>query len=156
MLGRDAAVRARRELGGVSSSPAFILCKLVVLAERFEKLPAMLATLSFLITEDAEARTMCSLLDRTVMPGKGKTSRVQTSESIASSLARSPRDGASTGIRSLVASKDCDRLIEAAVVNVELSLTTLVFLRMTWHKGDFGPTVVARCIDILLATVPDD
>jgi len=35
-----------------------------------------------------------------------------------------------------------------------VSFITLVFLRMTWHKGDFGPTVVARCIDIRLAMVP--
>jgi hypothetical protein len=34
------------------------------------------------------------------------------------------------------------------------SFRTLVFLRMTWHSGDFGPTVVALCIDILRATVP--
>jgi hypothetical protein len=34
------------------------------------------------------------------------------------------------------------------------SHTTLVFLRITWHRGVLGPTVVARCTDILLAMVP--
>lgn len=34
------------------------------------------------------------------------------------------------------------------------SRTTLVFLSMTWQRGVLGPTVVARCTDILLAIVP--
>jgi hypothetical protein len=52
---------------------------------------AMLVTLSFRITVLAEDRTICSLLDRLVMPGKGSRSRLQTSARSASSLARSPR-----------------------------------------------------------------
>jgi len=31
---------------------------------------------------------------------------------------------------------------------------TEVFLRITWQRGVLGPTVVARCTDILLAMVP--
>jgi hypothetical protein len=34
------------------------------------------------------------------------------------------------------------------------SPTVDVFLRMTWQRGVVGPTVVARCTDILLAMVP--
>ena len=83
------------------------------------------------------------------MPGNGSTSLLQTSLSSASSLARSPRGGASTGSREVVSS-DCERLIDvvAAVDGddelLDESFSTHVFLRITWQRGDFGPTVVAR------------
>jgi len=137
----------------LSSSPTALLT-LARLADRLVKELVMLATLSLRIIEDADVRTMCSLRARLVMPGNGSMSRLQTSESSASSRARSPLEGASTGIRVFVVSSDWDRLIGKAVGPVAASFRTLVFLSMTWHRGDFGPTVVARCIDILLAMVP--
>lgn len=113
----------------------------------------MLVTLSLRIMECAELRMRCSFRARAVIPGKGKISRVHTSESRASSLALSPREGASTGSRPLVASRDCVRLM-VALDEDNASLSTLVFLTMTWHSGVFGPTVVALWIDILRAIVP--
>lgn len=105
----------------------------------------MLATLSFLITVEAEARTRCSLRARVVMPGKGRTSRLQTSTSSVSNRARSLRAGASTDIRACVARTDWERLtVNAAEALLAVSRTTLVFFSTTWHSGDFGPTVVAR------------
>lgn len=80
--------------------------RLVKLAERLVKLLVMLTTLSFRIMDDAEALTSCSLRDRAVIPGKGRMSRVQTSDSRASSRARSSRDGARTGSRVLVVRRD--------------------------------------------------
>lgn len=104
----------------------------------------ILATLSFLITEDAEARTRCSLRDLVVMPGNGRMSRLHTSVRSASSRARSPRDGARIGKRELVVNSDCDRLMVNAVEELfAASRTTLVFFRTTWKSGDLGPTVVA-------------
>ena len=44
--------------------------------------------------------------------------------------------------------------MEELVPDAGASLITLVFLRITWHNGDLGPTVVALCIDIFLAMVP--
>lgn len=114
----------------------------------------MLTALSLRITEDADARTSCSLLDRVGIPGKGNTSLVQTSAKRASSRALSARDGISTGIRLLVVKRDCDLLIREPWLGVEVSFTALVFFKMTWHKGVLGPTVVARCIDILLPMAP--
>lgn len=90
----------------VLSSSAVALFVLARLADRLVKELAMLATLNLRIIDDAEALTMCSLLDRFVMPGNGRISRLQTSDKRASSRARSPRDGASTGIRVLVVSSD--------------------------------------------------
>jgi hypothetical protein len=111
----------------------FWVCRFAKLAERRLKLPVMLTALSLRIIDDADARTRCSLLDRAVIPGKGRTSRVQTSESRASSRARSARAGASTGTRLLVVSNDCDRLIGVLLLEiVGPSLAALVFLRMTW------------------------
>lgn len=105
----------------------------------------MLATLSFLITVDAEARTRCSLRARVVMPGKGRTSRLQTSASSASRRARWLRAGDSTEIRACVARRDCERLMVKAAEALQVgSRTMLVFFSTTWHRGDFGPTVVAR------------
>jgi hypothetical protein len=40
------------------------------------------------------------------------------------------------------------------VVDDTDSLKALVFLMMTWHIPDIGPTVMALWIDILRATVP--
>lgn len=75
-----------------------------MLADRFVKLLAILATLSFRIIELAEARTRCSLRALPAMPGNGIISRVQTSPRRFSSLIRSARGGASTGIRFVVSS----------------------------------------------------
>ena len=68
------------------------------------------------------------------------------------------------GMRLLVgvARRDMERLIELEVEKLweeegeegVASRTTEVFLIITWHKGVLGPTVVARCTDILLAMVP--
>jgi hypothetical protein len=140
------------ETADFSSKADFL--KLVALADRFPKVFAMLATLNFRIKDVAEALTICSLLDRAVIPGNGRTSRVQTSDNIASNLARSPRDGAKTGILLLVVKNDCDRLIRLPDVEPFPSFMPLVFLIITWHNGDLGPIVVARCMEILLAKVP--
>jgi hypothetical protein len=106
-------------------------CRLAKLAVRLVKLPGMLTALSLRIIDDAEARTRCSLRDRAVIPGKGRMSRVQTSDKSASSRALSARAGASTGIRLLVVSRDCDLLIEAWL-EVGTSFSALVFFKMTW------------------------
>jgi hypothetical protein len=63
---------------------------------------------------------------------------------------RSERAGTRTGIR-LVVRSDCDLLMEAGAAG---SLEAFVFLIMTWQSPDIGLTVVALCIDILLAMVP--
>lgn len=112
----------------------------------------MLATLSFRIMEVADARTRCSLRLRPVMPGNGRMSRVHTSVSRASSLILSARGGANTVIR-FVVRRDCDLFIETVDA---LSLNAFVFLIITWQRLVWGPTVVARWIEILLAMVPND
>jgi hypothetical protein len=117
--------------------------RLARLPERLVKLLAILATLSFLIIELAEALTRCSPLARPLIPGNGKISRLQMSETKLSSLALSTRDGASTGIR-LVDKSDCDLLIGIDDEACEFSFRALVFLMITWHSDDLGPTVVAR------------
>lgn len=128
---------------------------LATLFDLFAKELAMLATLNFRITVLAELRTRCSLRDLLFMLGNGSTSRLQMSDIKVSSRALSPRGGAITGMRGFaVVSNDCERLIDELEVPSEPSRITLVFLRITWHKGDFGPTVVARWIDIRRATVP--
>lgn len=92
----------------------------------------MLATLSLRIIDDADVRTKCSLLDRVVMPGNGSTSRLHTSDKSASSLARSLRVGARTGILDVVVSRDCDRLmLDDVGPELAASFTTHVFLRIT-------------------------
>jgi hypothetical protein len=101
-----------------------------MLPDRLVKLLAMLATLSFLIIELADARTRCSLRVRPFIPGKGRMSRLQTSESSPSSRIRSARDGARTGMR-FVVSRDCDRFIEALDVVWSIFLQAFVFLIMT-------------------------
>ena len=133
----------------------------VVAVEEWLRRPT---ALSLRIMFVAEALTRYSLLLRAVIPGKGRMSRVQTSESMASRRARSPRGGARMGMRLLVgvARRDMERLIELEVEELweeegeegVASRTTEVFLIITWHKGVLGPTVVARCTDILLAMVP--
>ena len=116
---------------------------------------AILATLSFLMTVDAEVRTKFSLRARVVMPGNGRISRLQTSARNTSSRARSLRAGASTGIRALVVSRDCERWMADDVDELfAASRTTLVFFNTTWHNGTFGPIVVARWMDIRRVTVP--
>ena len=82
------------------------MAELAVLGVRFVKVLAMLATLSFLIIDVADALTRCSLLDRAVIPGNGRMSRVHTSDRRASSRALSPRDGAMTGTRLFMVDKD--------------------------------------------------
>ena len=131
-------------------SSSVVLFRLAMLPDRLVKLLVMLATLSFRIIEWAEARTRCSLLAWPAIPGNGRISRVQTSARRLSSLTRSERAGARTGIR-LVVRSDCDLLMEAGATS---SLETFVFLMMTWQSPDIGSTVVALCIDILLAMVP--
>jgi hypothetical protein len=113
----------------------------------------MLATLSFLIIELAEALTRCSLLVRPVIPGKGRISRVQTSDIRFSRRTLSVREGASTGIRFVVRS-DWDLFMLIDDTEWEISRKELVFLIMTWHNDDFGPTVVALGIEIRRAIVP--
>ena len=92
--------------------------------------------------ELADARTRCSLRARPVMPGNGRTSRVQTSERIVSSRIRSAREGARTGMR-FVVRRDCDLLIAVVDAEVGMSLKAFVFLIITWQSPDIGPTVVA-------------
>ncbi|KAK5624678.1 hypothetical protein RRF57_000394 [Xylaria bambusicola] len=91
----------------------------------------MLAALSFRIIVDAELRTRCSFLNREVIPGYGKMLRLQTSANDASMWALSARDGARTGIREFVVSRDCERLIDDGKFMGVTSLTVLVFLSMT-------------------------
>ena len=123
-----------------SSSVAFR--KLAMLPDRFVKLLAMLATLSLRMIDVAEALVSISLRARLDIPGYGKTSLVQTSDSKASIRIRSARVGARIGIR-LDVSKDWDLLIEVDVIK-GASLEELVFLIMTWHSPDIEPIVVAR------------
>src|SRR3954454_16114960 len=61
------------------TSSSVVFWRLARLPDRFVKLLAILATLSFRIIELAEARTGCSLRLRPVIPGYGRISRVQTS-----------------------------------------------------------------------------
>jgi hypothetical protein len=88
---------------------------------------------------------ICSPRDRASIPGNGSTSVVQTSASSASSLARSARAGASTGMRLFVVRRDCDLLIASgdegsvaedddADVEEEVApyFAAEVFLSMTW------------------------
>jgi hypothetical protein len=124
-------VRSLVRLASSSAPPLSFCCKLARLAERLPKVLVMLTTLSFRITDDADARTSCSLLERAVIPGKGKMSLVQTSDKRASSRALSAREGASTGMRLFVVRSDCDLLIWEPWREVEASLTTLVFFSMT-------------------------
>lgn len=136
-----------------SSSSLPPLVMLARLAERLVNWLAMLVTLSFRIMECADVRIRCSFRARTVTPGNGRISRVHTSERSTSSLALSPRDGASTGTRPLGASRDWERLI--VVFNEDcVFFSRLVFLRITLHNGDFGLTVIALCMDIFRAIVP--
>lgn len=125
---------------------------LAMLDER-RKPPVMVTEPSLRITDDAEARTNCSLRERGAeSPGKGRTSRDQMSARRASSRARSARGGARTVTRVVGDGTDCDRLIGAGLGGgVSLSFVLLVFLRMTWQRGGFGPMVVARLIEMFLA-----
>lgn len=133
-----------------SSSLSTVVFVLATLTERLLKLLVILATLSLRIIECAEVRTKYSLRARLVIPGKGRISFVQTSARIFSSLIRSARAGARTGIR-FVVSRDCDLLM---AVYDDPSLQAFVFFMITWQRL-VGPTVVARCIDILRAIVPN-
>lgn len=127
---------------GLDSSSLPPLVILARLADRLVNWLAMLVTLNLRIIEFADVRIRCSFRALTVNPGNGRTSRVHTSDSSASSRALSPCDGVSTGARPLVASRDCERLIVALIEDCGL-FSRLVFLRMTLHRGDFGLTVVA-------------
>lgn len=113
------------------------------LGERLLNVLAMLVTLSLRIMECADERIRCSFRARAVMPGKGKISRVQTSDNSASNLALSALGGVSTGTRPLVARRDWERLI-VAFADDKMSFSRVVFRRIMLHKGDLGPTVVAR------------
>lgn len=124
----------------VASSTDLIL----MLPDLLAKELAMLATLSLRIMEEAEERTKCSPRALVVMPGNGNTSRLHTSVSKASRRARSLRGGARTGTR-CVASRDWERfMVRIVEPSLVASRAALVFFRITWHNGDFGPTVVAR------------
>lgn len=102
-----------------------------------------------------EARTKCSLRVLLAMLGNGKSSRLQMSDISPSSRARSARDGVRTGSLVFVVRSDWERFIARPEVEVPApSLTTLVFLRTTWHNGAFDATVVARWMDSRLAIVP--
>ena len=152
--GALAVVASSNLLAASVPSSLTIFFRLVTLGDLLVKVLAMLVTLNFRIIDDADERTACSLLARAVMPGKGKIPRVQTSATRASSRALSPGDGARTGSRPVVVSNDCERLIDAVVVLLVDSFSMVVFFNMTWDIGDLAPTVVARCMDILRATVP--
>ncbi len=121
--------RASRSMWDSASSLALGI--LGTLVERLPRELVMLATLSFRIIVVAELRTRCSLLDRVVMPGNGKTLRLHTSASKASRRARSPREGASTGVREFVVNSDCERLIGRLDVDVDVSFRLVVFFSMT-------------------------
>ena len=90
-----AAVAAPRVLLPNDSSERVWL-RLEKLGERREKLLAMLAMLSFRITELAEARNWFSTL-REPIPGNGRMSLVQTSSRAVSSRILSALRGASVG-----------------------------------------------------------
>ncbi|OAA45493.1 hypothetical protein NOR_03282 [Metarhizium rileyi] len=90
---------AGREL---SSSDILCLSPPALLAREL----AILATLSFLMTVEADVPTRRSLLDRLPIPEKGKTSRLQTSAKMTSKRARSLRGGARNAIRALAASNE--------------------------------------------------
>ena len=111
-----------------SSSAA--LRRLAMLPERFVKLLAILATLSFRMMELADALVRISLRTRPDIPGYGSISRVQTSARIASKRTRSVRAGARMGTR-LVVRSDCDLLMDADDIGCEASLAEFVFLIMT-------------------------
>lgn len=120
-----------------TEAQARVVVVLAMLTDRLVKELAMLATLSFLITEEALERTRCSLRERTVIPGKGRASRVHTSDKIASSLDRSPLEGERIVTRlSGGATSDCDLwrrvLADTVATATELSLSTVVFFRTTW------------------------
>lgn len=85
-------------------------CKLARLVDRLLKLLVMLP-LNLRIIDEADALTGWSLLGRAVIPGNGRTSRVQVSDRRASSRALSAREGAKTGIRLFVVKRDCDLLM---------------------------------------------
>lgn len=145
------------KLEPTAPSGLLVLDMLATLPDLLEKVLAMLATLSLRIMDDAPLRTRCSPRPRTVMPGKGKTSRVQTSESSPSSLARSDLDGVSRDTRFGGPSSDsdlCGPCFDDPDEGPAVSFSKLVFLSTTWQSDDLGPTVVARCIDILRAIVP--
>lgn len=106
---------------GKGGSPGFLMSQRLVVsivvfslgwffcveeADLFVKELAKLATLSFLMTVDAELRTRFSPRDFTVILGNGRTSLLHTSDRSASSRALSPLGGASTGILIVVANKE--------------------------------------------------
>ena len=142
--------------GLVSNSFSTALFNPPTAGDLFAKVLVMLPTLSFLIIELADTLTRLSLLDRLLIPGKGRESRVQTSQRSASSRTLSARAGAREGMRLFTVHSDWDRLM-AALFRTDESATSfmaLVFFRITWHNGDLSPTVVARCMEIRRAIVP--
>lgn len=103
----------RLVVSGSIFSSGWFLC--VKEADLFVKELAKLATLSFLITVDAELRIKFSPRDFTVILGNGRTSLLHTSDKSASSRALSPLGGARTGIRVAVVNKECERLTAMVV-----------------------------------------
>ncbi|KAG5944182.1 hypothetical protein E4U53_006922 [Claviceps sorghi] len=77
---------------------------------------AILITLSFRMTVEADVRTNFSLRIRVETPGKGKISRLQTSASSVSNRARSILGGDRTDTRDFVDNSDCERLMLSEVV----------------------------------------
>lgn len=127
------ALETRVSLGSWCCSPdgRLTVDKVATLPDRLLlKLLVMLATLSFLIIEDAEERTRCSPLLRPVIAGYGRMCLVQTSASSLSSRILSLREGARTGMR-FVVSSDWDLLIAVCEDEVEASFNALVFLMIT-------------------------
>lgn len=127
-----------------SSDDNLCLKPSVLLASEF----AILITLSFLITVEADVRTNFSLRIRVETPERGKISRLHTSPSSVSSRARSILGGDRTDTRVLVDNSECDRLIFGEVVLLPLLVVrSLVFFSMTWYNGGMGQLVVALRVD---------
>lgn len=124
----------------MSSKDNLCLKPSVLLAREF----AILVTLSFLITVEADALTDLSLERRVEIPGKGRISRLQTSVSSASNRARSILQGDRNDSRVLVDKSECERLMFSAVASPTLlCMTSLVFFNITWYKAGLGQLVVA-------------
>lgn len=128
--------------------------RLAQLADRFLKLPVLLALLSFRIIELADVRIKCSprLL---LIPGYGKRSLVHTSVNPYSIRSRSTRFGARTTAR-FVVDNDCERLIEsrAEVCESEWLLSVCVLRMITCKLLFLGLSVAARCIESRRVRVP--
>lgn len=121
-----------------------VLCFCFMLPDLLLRELAMLATLSFRITVDADDLTKLSDRDRGPIPGNGRASRVHTSDKRTSSLVLSLLGGARTGTR--VAKTDWERFTAADTdVPAALFFVAQVFLTTTCDDGAFEPSVAALC-----------